>query len=61
MFEALGEMDKKIRQVEAKVHDRDFEEDDNLGTGMFQVTMETKNTIAFLMLLVKGFTSKDPL
>lgn len=36
MFEALGEMDKKIRQVEAKVHDRDFEEDDNLGTGMFQ-------------------------
>lgn len=37
MFEALGEMDKKIRQVEAKVHDREIEdEDDNLGTGMFQ-------------------------
>ncbi|XP_071821074.1 short transient receptor potential channel 4-like isoform X1 [Apostichopus japonicus] len=36
MFEALGEMDKKIRQVEAKVHDRELDDDDNLGTGMFQ-------------------------
>ncbi|XP_030853348.1 short transient receptor potential channel 5 [Strongylocentrotus purpuratus] len=36
MFEALGEMDKKIRQVEAKVHDKDLDDDGTLGTGMFQ-------------------------
>ncbi|XP_071508426.1 short transient receptor potential channel 4-like isoform X2 [Diadema antillarum] len=36
MFEALGEMDKKIRQVEAKVHDKDLDDDEALGTGMFQ-------------------------
>ena len=38
MFEALGEMDKKIRQVEAKVHDKDMIDDGTLGTGMFQVS-----------------------
>ncbi|XP_072015775.1 short transient receptor potential channel 4-like isoform X2 [Amphiura filiformis] len=41
MFEALGEMDKKIRQVEAKVHDKEYvEEDAGIGTGMFQAMQQ---------------------
>ena len=54
MFEALGEMDKKIRQVEAKVHDKDMIDDGTLGTGMFQVSCtkkrEKKNTFKCTIL-----------
>ncbi len=41
MFEALGEMDKKIRQVEATVQDKEFVEDEGgIGTGMFQAMQQ---------------------
>ena len=40
MFEALGEMDKKIRQVEATVQDKEFVDDGGIGTGMFQAMQQ---------------------
>lgn len=52
MFEALGEMDKKIRQVEATVQDKEYvEEDTNIGTGMFQaMQMSMKPSDSMLSL-----------
>ena len=40
MFEALSEMDKKIREVDAKVNDKDLEEAGGLGTGMFKALQD---------------------
>ncbi|XP_022085174.1 transient receptor potential-gamma protein-like isoform X3 [Acanthaster planci] len=40
MFEALSEMDKKIREVDAKVNDKDVAEEGGLGTGMFKALQD---------------------
>ncbi|XP_071802495.1 transient receptor potential-gamma protein-like isoform X3 [Asterias amurensis] len=40
MFEALSEMDKKIREVDAKVNDKDLDEEGGLGTGMFKALQD---------------------